>query len=405
MIPETALIVSECNPTARDLWQVLVADGIPTQVRAPHTVMAESWSAGRAPDLLLVDATLDVDLVRTLVRRVSAVEHPPAVVSFAHADCDGLVSHIDHSHDYLIPPFLPHLVRSRLDTCRRHRDLGRTVRELSALADRREYERELQIGREIQRGFLPECLPIINGWEIAAHFEPAREVSGDFYDAYDIINGSFLGFAIADVCDKGIGAALFMALIRSLLRQAAVAHDAPPDAHRPVGDSPMPAAGASVALRAVETTNAYLTTNHFHQGYFATLFFGVVDPNSGEMAYVNCGHNPPIVRRANGDQTRLPPTGPALGLIHDARFELGSETLRDGDLLFLYTDGVPEAKSADGEFFGEERLHATLVEPGPAADVVERFTRAVTAHAGTAAQFDDVTMLGLRRQPTVGGVR
>jgi serine phosphatase RsbU (regulator of sigma subunit) len=401
-MPKIALIVSECSPAARDLWRVLTAEGIPALVRTPQTVMADWWPAERTPDLLLLDVLLDVDTIRRLVERVvAAAGRPPAVISFAHADCEGLRSHIEEGHDYLTAPFLPHLVRGRLNTSRQHRDRDHELQETTALADRRGYERELQIGREIQRGFLPESLPAIDGWEIAAYFEPAREVSGDFYDAYDIINGSFLGFAIADVCDKGIGAALFMALIRSLLRHAAFAHEASESHHRSVPrDAARPVAGASVALHAVQTTNAYLTANHLHQGYFATLFFGVVDPTSGELVYINCGHNPPVVRRANGEQTRLLPTGPALGLMHDARFELGSETLHTGDFLFLYTDGVPEAKNADGEFFGEERLHATLVEPGPADAVVERFTQAVSAHSGSASQlFDDVTMLGLRRQP------
>jgi sigma-B regulation protein RsbU (phosphoserine phosphatase) len=392
MTAKTAMIVSECSPVARDLWRVMTGEGIPTRMWAPHTVLADWCPVDWAPDMLLVDATLDLDLVRDVVDRVAKSERPPAVVSFAHPDCHGLISHIEDGHDYLISPFVPHLVRGRLDLSRHRRDLGMRVRELSNQTSQREYERDLRVGREIQRGFLPEHLPGIKGWEIAAHFEPAREVSGDFYDAYDIINGSSLGFAIADVCDKGMGAAMFMALIRSLLRHAAI------------GPSPMPAAGANVALHAVETTNEYLTTNHFHQGYFATLFFGVVDPDSGELAYINCGHNPPVVRRANGEHTWLPPTGPALGLIHDAQFGLGTEVLHNGDLLFLYTDGVPEAKSVDGEFFGMERLLATLGDPGPATAVVERFTRAVTAHAGDAAQFDDVTMLGLRRQPIEVGL-
>ncbi len=397
---ETMLIVSEFSPTARDLSQALASDGVTAQVRTPDAMLADPWPVDAVPDVLLVDAAVDIATTRGIIERVVATaDRPPAVVSFAEADCAELASHIEEGLDYLVGPFRPHLVRSRLATSRQHRDLRLVVHEIREAAYRREFERELQIGREIQRGFLPESLPTISGWDIAAYFEPAREVSGDFYDAYDIINGSFLGFAIADVCDKGIGAALFMALIRSLLRQAAVADDALRELHEGVGGgTPRPVASASLALRAVRTTNDYLTANHLHQAYFATLFFGIVDPKSGELVYINCGHNPPIIRRANGEQAPLVPTGPALGLMHDARFELGRDTLKAGDLLFLYTDGIPEAKSADGEFFGEERMRATLAEPGPAAVVVDRFTRAVTAHSGTAEQFDDVTMLGLHRQ-------
>lgn len=397
MDPCTILIVSEDSPVAYELLRVLRAEGMPARMLPPETIRAGWHPTDQIPDLLLVDASVCLATVRELVRRVvTAVGRQPAVVSFTHNGFQDLKAHVEDGHDYLVPPFLPHLVRSRLRACQERRDLDLTVQEVSASADRREYE--LHAGREIQRGFLPESLPEVQGWEIAAHFEPAREVSGDFYDAYDIVNGGFVAFAIADVCDKGMGAALFMALIRSLLRQAAVAYQLGPEADRP----DVPVVGAGVVLRAVQTTNSYLTTNHLHQAYFATLFFGVVDPRTGELAYINCGHNPPIVRRAGGELSRLLPTGPALGLIHDATFELGTDLLDGGDLLFLYTDGVPEAKNTDGEFFGEERLHEVLGEPGSAAAVVDRFSQAVVAHSGAAEQFDDVTMLGLRRQPALG---
>lgn len=404
----TALIVSEHSPVAHELWRVLRAEGMPARRLAPDAVPAGRHLTGQIPDLLLVDAAVSLSTVRELVRWVvGEVGRRPAVLSFTRNGFHDLESHLDEGHDYLVPPFLPHLVRSRVRACRERRDLDRTVREVSASADQREYE--LLIGREIQRGFLPETLPAVEGWEIAAHFEPAREVSGDFYDAYDVVDGDYLAFAIADVCDKGIGAALFMALIRSLLRQAAVAYGPEPEPDQPdvsrsghPGHPGVPVVGAGVALRAVQATNSYLTTNHLHQAYFATLFYGVVDPRTGELVYINCGHNPPAVRRAGGELSWLLPTGPALGLMHDARFELGSDLLHGGDLLFLYTDGVPEAKNAEGEFFGEERLHTVLGEPGSAGAVVDRFRRAVVAHSGAAEQFDDVTMLGLRRQPVRG---
>lgn len=383
--PDWILIVTDHAPVARQLSRILTIDGRSAQVHSPHSALSGAWTTSAVPDAVLLDATVEVDVARDIVARVTeAGLRPPAVLSFSHDDHEQLLSHVDAGHDHLLPPFLPALVLSRLTRCLEHRDLSQVMASERNAAQQRQMERELQIGREIQRGFLPETLPVIDGWDIAAYFAPAREVSGDFYDAYDVINGSFLGFAIADVCDKGIGAALFMALIRSLLRQAASADDAT-------------VAGATLALRAVRTTNDYLTTNHLHQAYFATLFFGVIDPTNGELVYINCGHNPPIVRRAGGELERLGPTGPALGLIHDANFELGHATIAPGDLLFLYTDGVSEAKNAGGEFFGDDRVRATLAAPGTATAVVERFTAAVTEHVGAAEQFDDVTMLGLHR--------
>jgi sigma-B regulation protein RsbU (phosphoserine phosphatase) len=384
----TTLIVNGCSSSARDLWQVLASDGVPPQIRTPQSVLADWWPGDSTPDMLLVDAGVDVATIRNFVERIVAtVGHPPAVVSFADSDSEQLASHVRDGSEFLLAPFLPHLVHSRLAVSRHMRDLDVALNGVQAAAERRDLERDLRIGREIQLGFLPQALPVIDGWDIAAWFQPAREVSGDFYDAYDVINGSFLAFAIADVCDKGIGAALFMALIRSLLRQAAVAEHS--------GGEP----SAGLALRAVRTTNDYLTANHLHQAYFATLFFGVVDPRTGDFVYINCGHNPPVIRRADGRQQLLEPTGPALGIMPDAYFELGSAALHPGDLLFLYTDGVPEAKNCDGEFFGDDRTSAVLIEAGTATEVVDRFATAIRTHSGTADQFDDVTMLGLRRQP------
>ncbi|WP_306210607.1 PP2C family protein-serine/threonine phosphatase [Actinoplanes sp. RD1] len=384
---ETTLIVSGGSTSATDLWQVLSDDGITAAVRTPQSALTEWWAPDRTPDLLLVDASadapVDVATIRSLVDRiVAAAGHPPAVVSFADADNEQLELHVRDGGEFLLAPFAPHLVRQRLAVTRHARELGVAMSGLQ----HRDMERDLRIGREIQLGFLPQTLPVIAGWDIAAWFQPAREVSGDFYDAYDVINGSCLAFAIADVCDKGIGAALFMALIRSLLRQAAAAAQ----------PSDEPSAG--LALHAVRTVNDYLTANHLHQAYFATLFFGVVDPRTGELVYINCGHNPPLIRRAGGTLQSLEPTGPAVGLIPDAGFDLGRTGLGPGDLLFLYTDGVPEAKSTRGDFFGDDRTRALLAAGGTADEIVQRFATGIRTHSGAASQHDDVTMLALRRR-------
>jgi len=124
--------------------------------------------------------------------------------------------------DYIVPPFLPTLIRSRLFACHSQQALARTAEEAHVEAELLKYERELQIGREIQEGFLPDTLPARVGWQLTARFQPAREVAGDFYDAFELLGGNRIGLVVADVCDKGVGAALFMALIRSLLRHTAI---------------------------------------------------------------------------------------------------------------------------------------------------------------------------------------
>src|SRR5262249_22798559 len=160
---------------------------------------------------------------------------------------------------------------------------------------------ELEIGRQIQRDFLPDSLPQPPGWEIAAAFHPARQVGGDFYDAFSLEDGR-VALAVADVCDKGVGAALFMALFRSLVR----AHAELPGSGTPAG----PASRSIVAL-----TNDYIARTHGRSNMFATMLFAILDPRTGDLAWVNGGHEPPIVRRRGGAVERLMPTGPAVGAL------------------------------------------------------------------------------------------
>lgn len=269
------------------------------------------------------------------------------------------------------------------------------------------YKRELEIGREIQLSFLPGQLPTPPGWEVVARFRPALEVAGDFYDAFLLPHG-FLAVVIADVVGKGITAALFMAIIRSLFRALFQQN------YFRAGAWPETAAGGRLAapfpfvdrealVKAVRLTNAYLLANHAESYAFATLFAGVLDPDSGHFVYVNAGHNPPIVVGEDEDGGRslrqeLSPTGPAIGLLPDLPFALGETYLRPGEMLFAYTDGVTEARDPHGEEFGRDRLDALLLAHGDSAEAalaaVESSLRDFTA--GTEA-FDDVTMLALRR--------
>jgi phosphoserine phosphatase RsbU/P len=304
-------------------------------------------------------------------------------------------------------------------------------------------ERDLQIARQIQVSFLPDELPQIPGWELAARFQPAREVSGDFYDAFPLTNNRRLGLVIADVCDKGIGAALFMALFRTLIRAFAQQHyslswtdalggkaalgsrlSAPGTplrgvveaAGRPASSVPstesrepraapkaprrqaIPSTGSGALKNAVSLTNSYILRNHGQSGMFATLFFAVLDPATGALAYVNCGHNPPILIGQNGRTARLTATGPALGIMPDADFAIEQAQLEPGDLLIGYTDGVTEARNPRGEFFSDTQL-LSLVQPGaPSAEtLLDRIEGSVCAHVNGGDPSDDMTMLAVRR--------
>jgi phosphoserine phosphatase RsbU/P len=246
------------------------------------------------------------------------------------------------------------------------------------------YEHDLEIGQQIQANFLPSELPQPSGWEIAAGFRPARKVAGDFYDAFYVEGQTKVCLIIADVCDKGVGAALFMALCRSLMRAFAGLHESP----------------ATGGQNPVELTNAYIALNHESSNMFVTLFYGVLDLASGQLTYVNCGHNPPVIVGSTGVKVRLRPTAPAVGLFPDVEFTMQHVDLEPGDVLFAFTDGVTEARAPNDGFFTEERLLHLLEQPAPCAlALLNRIDESLCSHIGAATQFDDITMIAARRHP------
>jgi sigma-B regulation protein RsbU (phosphoserine phosphatase) len=279
------------------------------------------------------------------------------------------------------------------------------------------FERDIQIGRQMQADFLPAALPAISGWELAASFQPARQVSGDFYDAFPLKDATRLALVIADVCDKGVGAALFMALIRSLLRafsdqQYDLAADDTSRARIASAQAAALAAGLpaevcnaelsldAVALQnAVAATNEYIVVNHARMNMFATLFFGVLDPVSGALIYVNGGHEAPIILGRDGIRQRLKSTGPAVGMLPHIKFGLQCAQLEPGEMLFAYTDGVTDARAPDRALFTEARLLALMEQHCdlPAGATLDCVMSDISAHIATAEQFDDITMLSARR--------
>lgn len=235
---------------------------------------------------------------------------------------------------------------------------------------------ELQIARDIQASFLPEKIPQIPGYQFAACSIPAREVGGDFYDIITFPDQK-TGLIIADVSDKGVPAALFMALSRTVVRANAEWHEG--------------------AKEVIEGTNTTISADA-RSGMFVTLFFAILDQGSRRLTYVNAGHNPPLVFRAGREPIPLPATGIALGAISDVDYEEQSVNLLPGDVVLFYTDGVTEAIDSTYTQFGEERL-AELVTRNirvSAPEMIACITEAVSAHAGETDQFDDVTLMILK---------
>ena len=267
---------------------------------------------------------------------------------------------------------------------------------------------ELEKGRQIQINFLPARLLQVTGWETAAFFKPARQVAGDFYDIFQLSEKS-VGFVVADVCDKGVGAALFMALFRSLIRifsgQTSLngLHLSCSDALSDESDQPAqnPATDPDhlTALRAVALTNKYIALNHGDLAMFATLFFGVLNLDTGKLSYISGGHDPLyIVKEGGGIKARLAATGPSVGIEPGIQFKIEQTMLEPGDILIGYTDGVIEANAADGSFYSVDQLRSILDRPSSSAtELIERIADSLQDHIGEADQFDDITLLAVKR--------
>ena len=243
---------------------------------------------------------------------------------------------------------------------------------------RERLETEIQLARQIQQTFIPDILPILPGWELAARWRTARQVGGDFYDVMELPDGK-IGLFIADVADKGIPAALFMALTRTLVR-AAVAETASP----------------AEALRRVNN----LLIPDTHQGMFVTGFYAVLYPDTGKLVYTNAGHNPPLWIYSNGNVESLTRTSIALGVVEGTDIEERTIQLNSGDKLFLYTDGLSEAFSPDGDLFGEERIIIALKPEliKSAEQSLQKIEKDLEEFVGDEDQFDDLTMLLLQRK-------
>jgi len=254
---------------------------------------------------------------------------------------------------------------------------------------RERLDRELQLAHEIQETFMPDSLPELPGWEIAAIWRAARQVAGDFYDLIEQPD-SRLGFVIADVADKGMPAALFMTLTRTLLR-AAVREGS---AHR--SRSP------SEVLAQVND----LLIPDTKRGMFVTAFYAVLSPQDGHLAYANAGHNSPLVLRAGSDQLEcLNRGGMALGVVKGTQSTEHTIVLNPGDCVVFYTDGVTEAISPQGELYGIQRLNELLLstQERTAQGLLEEIDSAVRTHLGVASPSDDLTIIVLRRLETNQG--
>jgi serine phosphatase RsbU (regulator of sigma subunit)/class 3 adenylate cyclase len=246
---------------------------------------------------------------------------------------------------------------------------------------------EMAQARRVQASFLPEKLPQMPGYDLAVRLEPARETSGDFYD-FISLPGDQQAIIVADVADKGAAAALFMTSCRTLLRTYAL--EFPNEPERIV---------ASVNNRLLKDT---------HSGLFVTLFYGVLDPKSNELVYVNAGHNPPLLLERDEDLhiSALEKSGMPIGILEDQSWESGRFTFKPDDILIVYTDGFTEAQNENGEYYGENRLKKLLrdtlqVPPQkiiPSEIVLKSLYSDLNHFLGQSPRSDDTTLLVLVHQ-------
>lgn len=260
-------------------------------------------------------------------------------------------------------------------------------------------EHEFEIGRNIQAGFLPEFLPEVPGWEIAAYFQAAREVAGDFYDVFKIENEGKIGLVIGDVCGKGVGAALFMTLFRSLLRASMSAGDFMTwkDTENSRNES-APHGTHQILLNSVKLTNNYVARTHASACMFATLFVGILDPETGFLTYINAGHESPVIFTDHGIQKLLEPTGSATGLFVDDEYEVAEFYIEKGCSFIAFTDGVTEAVNPENQQFSSESLLDILIKNKNSSQAgLNEAVQCLKDFTCDAEQFDDITLLQFKR--------
>jgi phosphoserine phosphatase RsbU/P len=342
-------------------------------------------------ELVLSDINMPVMDGLTLLSRLRDLgpQPPGAVIVSAYGDMPNIRAAMNQgAFDFLTKPIdftdFEVTVRKTLEQVRRQRAAAADRDRLVAL------ETDLRSAAEIQRSFLPPVPPTFNGrveFSVHADMTPARAVGGDFFDYFLIgeDGGERLGLVIGDVAGKGVPAALFMAVSRTLLRAEALRGSQPGECLRQVN------------RQLLRDSNSKL---------FVTLFYASLDPRTGLLLYSTGGHNPPFLLRADGGAEVLPGKGLLVGILEDAGYATGQVILRPGDRLLLYTDGVTEAMNADGDQFGRDRLLNVLrtCHPNGPDALVGAVTEAVRVFTGDAPQSDDLTLLALRYDgPAEGG--
>jgi serine phosphatase RsbU (regulator of sigma subunit) len=264
--------------------------------------------------------------------------------------------------------------------------IASTLQQAEAFEQSLNYQQitqELKLAGQIQSSFLPNKFPPLKGWQLAVTLLPARETSGDFFDVIELEDDR-IGILVADVADKGLGSALYMALSRTLIRTYAEEYDAAPEVVFFAANN-----------RLLKDARANL---------FITTFYGILDPQEGTLTYCNAGHNPPYLIRNSNQETiiSLSRTGIAMGIEKDATWSTETVTINPGDVLLLYTDGIPDAQDADGDFFDNEAIIEIAQDNAGqfAFEIQSSIIEKVQEFMADTPQDDDITLMVLVRDKT-----
>ncbi len=279
------------------------------------------------------------------------------------------------------------------DLQEKNRQLAQAFHQLqdaqAQLIEKEKMAHELNMARRIQASILPREIPSLDGWQLAAHWQPARAVSGDFYDFIPFPNGEW-GLVIGDVTDKGVPAALVMATTRSVIRSTAASAAV---LNPPTGD----AAGRRVSPGEILARANDLLCPDMPPGMFVTCFFAILDPAFGRLRFANAGHCLPGCRTRNG-VVDLHATGMPLGCLPGMAYEEKEITLEDGDLILFYSDGIVEAHNRQREMFGMPRLREHLARRTAPETTIEHMLGLLANFTGPDwEQEDDVTLMTLQK--------
>ena len=375
------LIVDDTPANLHLLSQMLAEQGY--RVRpVPDGPLALAATRAEPPDLILLDIRMPemngYEVCEHLKADAQTRDIPIIFISALDAIQDKVRAFTVGGVDYVTKPFQVEEVLARVETHLTLRELQKQLQDAN-----KKMAQELALAGEVQTSFLPCELPDIPGWQLSVTLKAARETSGDFYDVNPLPNGQ-LGILVADVVDKGVGAALFMALSWILLRTYAPEYPTQPELVL-----------SAVNRRILKDTNA---------NQFVAVFYGILDPATGTLVYCNAGHCPPyLVSAQSGEKVqKLIRTGIPLGIFKDETWEQGVVHLGPGDVLVLYTDGITDAEDGKGTFFGQERLLGSVqANLGLSAQEMQDALMAeVREFVGDAPQFDDIALMVVVRGST-----